>query len=91
MAPPEHEPPLATVWHAVVAVAPFSVPQQTCPDGQSQACEQPKVTTRGPEQPVLFEGQLQVPTTVPPEKPVGLKQQSFARRSHTPLPHVGGV
>src|SRR5580658_11279731 len=81
MAPPEHAPPLATVWHAVVAVAPFSVPQQTCPDGQSQACEHPKVTTRGPEQPVLFAGQLHVPTTVPPEKPVGLKQQSLVRRS----------
>ena len=90
IAPPEHDPPLATVWQAVVAEEPFSVPQQTCPLGQSQACAHPKVTTKAPEQPVVFVGQLQVPTTVPPEMPVGLKQQSRVRRSHGPLlPHVG--
>jgi hypothetical protein len=48
------------------------------------------VTARTPEQPVLFGAQLHVPTTVPPEKPVGLKQQSLVRRSHTPVPQVGG-
>jgi hypothetical protein len=84
IAPPGHEPPLATVAHEVVAAAPFSVPQQTCPVGQSQACAHPKVTTRLPVQPVAFDAQLHVPTTVPPEKPVALKQQSFVRRSQAP-------
>jgi hypothetical protein len=84
IAPPGHEPPLATVWQEVVAAEPFSVPQQTCPVGQSQACEHPKVTTRVPVHPVAFDSQLHVPTTVPPEKPVALKQQSFERRSHAP-------
>jgi hypothetical protein len=84
IAPPGHEPPLATVWHVVVAAEPFSLPQQTCPVGQSQACEHPKVTTRLPVQPVAFDAQLHVPTIVPPEKPVALKQQSFVRRSQDP-------
>lgn len=92
IAPPGHEPPVATVWQVVVAVEPFSVPQQTCPVGQSHACEQPKVTANGPEQPLVLELQLHVPTTVPPEKPVGLKQQSLLRRSHVPsVPHVGAT
>jgi hypothetical protein len=91
MAPPGHDPPAETGLHAVVAVEPFSVPQQTCPVGQSQLCVQPKVTAKRPEQPVAFEGQLHVPTTVPPEKPVGLKQQSFDRRSHPAVPQTGTV
>jgi hypothetical protein len=89
--PPGHAPPLATVRHVVVAVLPFCVPQQTCPVGQSQACEHPKVTAKRPVHPVAFGEQLHVPTTVPPDKPVGLKQQSFERRSHTPVPQVGAV
>jgi hypothetical protein len=84
VAPPGHEPPLATVWHDVLAEEPFSAPQHTCPVGQSHACEQPNVTTRLPVQPVAFDWQLHVPVTVPPEKPVALKQQSFVRRSQGP-------
>jgi hypothetical protein len=50
------------------------------------------VTANGPEQPLVLELQLHVPTTVPPEKPVGLKQQSLLRRSHVPsVPHVGAT
>ncbi len=91
-APPGHEPPLATVWHVVEAEEPFSVPQQTCPLAQSQACEHPKLTVRLPVQPVACDGQLHVPSTVPPEKPVAVKQQTFVRRSHVPWsPHAGGV
>jgi hypothetical protein len=91
VAPPGQELPCATFWHDVDAVEPFSEPQQTCPLGQSHACVHPNVTTRAPEQPVAFGEQLQVPTTVPPEIPVGLKQQSFLRKSHVAEPHVGGV
>jgi hypothetical protein len=91
IAPPGHAPPLATFWHDVDAVEPFSVPQQTWPAAQSQACVHPKVTARKPVHPVVFEVQLQLPTTVPPERPVGLKQQSFERRSHVLVPHAGGV
>jgi hypothetical protein len=87
VAPPGHEPPAATVWHAVDAVEPFSVPQQTWPLGQSQACVHPKVTDK-PEHPLALGEQLQVPTTVPLERPVTLKQQSFVRRSQLPLPHA---
>ena len=77
IAPPGHEPPLGTVWHVELAEEPFSLPQQTCPVGQSQACEHPMVTTRLPVQPVAFDSQVHVPTIVPPEMPVALKQQSF--------------
>jgi hypothetical protein len=91
VAPPGHEPPLATVRHATDAVVPFSVPQQTCPVAQSQACAHPKVTASAPVHPVAFGEQLQVPTTTPPDRPVGLKQQSLERRSHTPVPHVGAT
>jgi hypothetical protein len=88
---PGQEPPRATVRHATDAVVPFSVPQQTCPVGQSQAWAHPKVTANAPVHPVAFGEQLQVPTTTPPDRPVGLKQQSLERRSHTPVPHVGGT
>jgi hypothetical protein len=91
MAPPGHEAPFATVWHEVVATELVSTSQQTCPVGQSQACAHPKVTTRTPEQPVAFVWQLHTPWTIPPEMPVGLKQQSFARRSHPASPQVGTV
>ncbi len=67
------------------------MPQQTWPEGQSHACWHPKDTGRKPVQPVVFGAQLHVPTTVPPEMPVGLKQQSFDLRSHTPVPHVGAT
>lgn len=92
MAPPGQEPPAATLWHDVFADEPFSIPQQTSPALQSHAWLQPKVTANGPEQPWAFATQLHVPTTVPPEMPVGLKQQSFERRSQPPaFPHTGGT
>jgi hypothetical protein len=56
---------------------------------QSQACWHPKVTANAPVQPVAFEVQLQVPCTTPPEMPVGLKQQSFERRSQADVPQIG--
>jgi hypothetical protein len=89
MPAPGHAPPFAMGWHEVVAVEPVSIPQHTCPVAQSHAWMHPKVT--GPEQPVAFGEQLQVPTTVPPEMPVGVKQQSFLRRSHAAVPHVGAT
>jgi hypothetical protein len=90
MVPPGHEPPLATAWQAVDAVEPLSMPQQTWPLAQSHSCAHPKLTG-APEQPVAFGEQLQVPTMTPPEMPVGLKQQSFVRRSHGAVPQVGTV
>jgi hypothetical protein len=90
VAPPGHDPPLATVWHAVDALDPFSVPQQTWPLAQSHCWVQPKVTAKKPVHPVALALQLHVPTTVPPERPVGLKQHTFDRRSHSPSsPQVG--
>jgi hypothetical protein len=86
MPPPGHAPPFATARHAVAAVEPLSMPQHTCPLGQSHAWMHPKLT--GPEQPLVFGEQLQVPTTTPPEMPVGVKQQSLLRRSHAVVPHV---
>jgi len=91
VAPPGHAPPLATVWHEVVAAEPVSTPQQTCPFWQSQACVHPKVTARTPEQTVFPAWQLHKPSTVPPEMPVGLKQQLFERRSHPASPQMGAV
>jgi len=90
MLPPGHAPPFETVRHDVTALAPLlSMPQHTCPFGQSHAWTHPKFT--GPEQPLDFGEQLQVPTITPPEMPVGLKQQSLLRRSHAVVPHVGAT
>jgi hypothetical protein len=91
VAPPGQAPPAATAWHDVVATVPFSTPQQTCPVGQSHCWWHPKVTESAPVHPVDLDGQLQVPWTCPPTKPVTVKQQSFERRSHVDVPQSGAV
>jgi hypothetical protein len=90
-APPGHAPPLVTAWHEVVATLPVSRPQQAWPEGQSQACVHPKVTAKAPVQPVVLAEQLHVPWTTPPTMPVGVKQQSFERRSQVDVPQAGAV
>ena len=90
-APPGHAPPLVTAWHEVVATVPFSRPQHAWPVGQSQACVHPKVTAKVPVQPVALGEQLHVPWTTPPTIPVGVKQQSFERRSQVDVPQAGAV
>jgi hypothetical protein len=87
MPPPGQGFPLVAARHDVTALEPLlSMPQHTCPLGQSHAWTHPKLM--GPEHPLDFGEQLQVPTITPPEMPVGVKQQSLVRRSHAVVPHV---